>query len=74
MSHVSNRLFQHGGDRVGPILNAVRRDKKSAIVFFFVAGLTQNFQRAGYSWVGSYSVLGKTELVSGRARTTTFRV
>ena len=32
MSHVSKRLFQHGGDRVGPTLNAVSPDKKSASV------------------------------------------
>ena len=32
MSHVNKRLFQHGGDRLGPSLNAVSRDKKSASV------------------------------------------
>ena len=30
-SHVNNGLFQHGGDLLSPSLNAVSRDKKSAV-------------------------------------------
>ena len=59
MSHVSKRLFQHGGDRVGPTLNAVSPDKKSAIVvvFSFRYWLDSKFSKSCLQLVcGGYTI------------------
>ena len=45
-----------------------------SLAFFFASGITWNFQRAGYYWVASYSVLGKKKKFPAGLEPSSFRL